>query len=444
MVSKKSRTRKKQERSNVDGEAAPTANNRKPLNLDEKNGTHKIDEKKLTESTVMAPNFVPDAIRRILFVPVTGYHFARPLPNMMDHANQTYEASVPRPPQCNCQRLHPVGFPSREMAVVPVDPYFAIRQETKRRLSPDFSLDFPRLENAKRKDDYLNILQSLLKEEFEERMMLYERYTQYEAKLQLNPNATRQATMEIPGIHNARPALEPGDNVLLRPQPKANQGGGQSLKATPEIHCQVILTVRGNWNRKKRKMAPDKVVITWLDPKDEKVLDKNRQFAVRFLPSTTNLQRSFTALQWVRALDPQVARELLFPTETPQIPFHYVPKDQFDQDLNEKQSRFVSMVLTRTRHPCMDKVRPPMILTGPAGTGKTKTLLASILKVLADKTDGDHNQKRILVCTPSHTACDVICRRLSQSMSPQRLFRMYPSEVSSFCQSIKSANVPKH
>jgi hypothetical protein len=428
-----------------DGSASPptlsrktkttTSNNSNPTRRENNNGRNNNNisnntAKQLAESTVMAPNFVPHSARQILLVPVNQLYQARELPNMMEHVDRTYEEAVPHHPRCNCPMPHPMGFPSRAVPVVPVDPYFAIRQETRQRTSQDFSMSFQRLESARRKDDYLNILQSLLREEFEERMMLYERYTQYQAKVQVNRDATGQATLQIPGIHNARPAIEPGDNVFLRPQESVELGGAPS----PEIHAQVIRTVRGKLSRKKGKkgiMEADKVVITWLIPRFQKFLN-DKLFAVRFLPSTTDLQRSFAALQWIRALDPQVARELLFPTETPQIPMDYVPKDQFDQDLNEKQSRFVSMVLTRTRHPSMYKVRPPMILTGPAGTGKTKTLLASILKVLADNTNGNHHQKRILVCTPSHTACDVVSRRLSRSLSSQMLFRMYPSDVSVF------------
>eukprot|EP00536_Pseudo-nitzschia_multiseries_P009041 jgi/Psemu1/199734/e_gw1.244.53.1 len=66
-------------------------------------------------------------------------------------------------------------------------------------------------------------------------------------------------------------------------------------------------------------------------------------------------------------------------------------------------------------------MRPPMILTGPAGTGKTKALLTAILQILrldpsktpnSETTFGTLPKPKILVCTPSHTACDVITQRL--------------------------------
>jgi hypothetical protein len=117
-------------------------------------------------------------------------------------------------------------------------------------------------------------------------------------------------------------------------------------------------------------------------------------------------------------------------------------------DLNDKQSAFCEMVLARTRSPSTDQVRGPMVLTGPAGTGKTKAMLASIQLVLnmntnsTGTTDSSKQQHRILVCTPSHTACDVVCRRLGQFLNRTQLFRLYgadrsiatiPVEMLGFC-----------
>lgn len=58
-----------------------------------------------------------------------------------------------------------------------------------------------------------------------------------------------------------------------------------------------------------------------------------------------------------------------------------------------------------------------MILTGCAGTGKTKTILAAVLQILHQgrmaRKGNSRNAPRIMICTPSHTACDVITERLS-------------------------------
>jgi len=86
---------------------------------------------------------------------------------------------------------------------------------------------------------------------------------------------------------------------------------------------------------------------------------------------------------------------------------------------HEQQSRFCQLVQRRTNNPSLEAVRPPILLTGPAGTGKTKALLMSILTTL-----GDNPHHRILVCTPSNIAADVIARRLMKHVSQKEIFRL--------------------
>lgn len=409
------------------------------------------NNKKLGDSAILASNYVPDYLKQVLYAPVDHGYQAHKLPDMMDHCHRTYFELVPCHPS-QLPPLPPTIFPLPTLHI-PLDPYFAIRPETKERrkrtqpqqIAPETASQPPhfvpriilRLENAKTRDDYLNTFRLLLQEEFEEKMILYERYTQYQATIQ--SNNTSRAVLYIPGISHARPALEPGDEVLMRPQPIQGMNNAPMV----QVHAQVVRVVRGTW--KKGKMTDDKVVITW-EPQVEHILQK-RLLCVRFLPSSIPLQRTLEALKWMEQLHPVVAQQLLFPTETPQLPIGNDDDDRKDlmlahapteeaAKLNDKQSRFVHMVLKRSRHPSRGMVRPPMILTGPAGTGKTKALLTSILRTLQQEenplaeTPRRLPKKHILVCAPSHTACDVITRRLSKSLSPSQLFRLYPSSVS--------------
>ena len=63
-----------------------------------------------------------------------------------------------------------------------------------------------------------------------------------------------------------------------------------------------------------------------------------------------------------------------------------------------------------------------MILTGPAGTGKTGTMLAAVETLLALNRSSGHGRRpyRMLICTPSHTAADVITKRLSVALASMK------------------------
>ncbi|CAM9330439.1 unnamed protein product, partial [Hapterophycus canaliculatus] len=61
----------------------------------------------------------------------------------------------------------------------------------------------------------------------------------------------------------------------------------------------------------------------------------------------------------------------------------------------------------------------PYIIFGPPGTGKTCTVIETILQLVKLKPES-----RILACGPSDTAADVICERLSRHMSRNQLIRL--------------------
>ena len=52
-------------------------------------------------------------------------------------------------------------------------------------------------------------------------------------------------------------------------------------------------------------------------------------------------------------------------------------------------------------------------------TGKTSTVVESILRICRANP-----YKRILACAPSDAAADVLCDRLSRTLSPKQLFRL--------------------
>jgi len=326
---------------------------------------------------------------------------------------------------------------------------------------------------------YLACFRELLQVEYAERRRLYEQaYNQYKAELSIpkaistdgGKNNQGVAQFKVMGIADGRPSLRPGDKVLIRPHglvslpaiiPAANTNNNniaynKYLPPQPSAHHQqfsqqvrhpsqpmyrhpkpqmvevdarVLSVTRGKGKQK------DKVLISWVE---DLFLDRQLKYHkcnVRFVPTSETHERCLTALNWLRSIDPLVARDLLFPSQSPNLPpppavdENIGDESEYEQ-LNANQARFVQMVITRTAYPTKERVRPPMILTGPAGTGKTKALLAAILQIThqgrqqqnRDRFDNDCNglTPRILVCTPSHTAADVITQRLTKLLAKQQ------------------------
>ncbi len=386
--------------------------------------------KKLDAQALMAPSFVPFEHRRIFLLPADTIWPTQMPPSSVAilGIQHLYHSSVQAPPTTTCvsdphsDKHHDTQYPWENLPRTIVIPDLALGPLGEQRKQLTFRRDFLDVErDIHSLQEYSRVFRSLLQEEYEEKTMLYDQYTQYnqivKARSDRNSTITR-AVLQIHGIYDARPALLAGDIVLLRSMTSV-QG------RTIEIHSTILNTIRAIHEKDK-----DRIIITWL-PDHQSRAFKGQSMAVRFLPSTSYFDRCLAAIQWLEtSLNAETAKELLFPSQNPKITISPAVTALLDrtQDpellgtLNEQQLRFVRMVVTRSADPTNGTLRPPMILTGPAGTGKTQTLLTALLKCLPLEA-----AKRILVCTPSHTACDVITRRLSKYLAGDRLFRLYDS-----------------
>lgn len=311
--------------------------------------------------------------------------------------------------------------------------------------------------------EYSTTFEQALRLEYEEHLRLYELYSLYHVHIYPTDGTVhppfpddrrytqtvvhQKARIFIDGIADARPTLQIGDIVLLRPIPTYDQ-------VHLEIESRIVQVIRGPGN-KHSKPGKDQVIITWglnckqtyhlvskHSPSAHNLLKPSQiKFNIRFIPSAAPLERCLTALDWLKNVSkhfPRALSDVLFPTKAPQVKplsaqqIHRMKQDDSDvnKPLNELQSSFVKMVGARTRDSEYNTVRPPMILTGPAGTGKTKTLMVAISDVLGLMPSGcgndiDTTRNRVLVCAPSHAACDVITHRLESFLNQASIFRMY-------------------
>jgi hypothetical protein len=256
----------------------------------------------------------------------------------------------------------------------------------------DFIVD---LDETSSIPEYSKMFAHSLQLEYEEHLRLYELYSLYHVNMRLidecphpknrgsfNTNVHKLAQLFIDGIADARPTLQIGDIVLLRPISALGQ-------VHLEIESRIVRVVRGHKQHADAQIK-DQVIITWgLTPEQMSELslinfDSTRikfgsiKFNVRFIPSSAQLERCLTALDWLNHVSkrfPRAMDDVLFPVKAPEVkPLSIQQAQRMKQDdsdmekpLNELQSSFVKMVGARTRDPEFNTIRPPMILTGPAG-----------------------------------------------------------------------------
>lgn len=87
-------------------------------------------------------------------------------------------------------------------------------------------------------------------------------------------------------------------------------------------------------------------------------------------------------------------------------------EDSSSEKLNHEQKIAVQLIVESNN-------RLPYLLFGPAGTGKTRTLVTAVENIVRS-TNG-----RVLVCANSNAACDEFTERLLKVMNTKEIFRMY-------------------
>ncbi|ETW81078.1 hypothetical protein HETIRDRAFT_385786 [Heterobasidion irregulare TC 32-1] len=200
--------------------------------------------------------------------------------------------------------------------------------------------------------------------------------------------------LEVPGLAEKRPSVLIGDSILVQ------RHGANS----------------GKWFE-GRVHYVHKEIVGLMFHKSFSNPDKNQRFDVRFKLNRHPLRRQHQALS--STFTPE---HLLFPL---QLHVHTRAEDATvitpHNRMLANNSRQLDAVSAIVNNP---PGSVPFVVFGPPGTGKTVTIVESILQVL------DANpQARILACAPSNSAADLIASRL-MSLGTAKLFRLYaPSRV---------------
>jgi len=110
-------------------------------------------------------------------------------------------------------------------------------------------------------------------------------------------------------------------------------------------------------------------------------------------------------------------RRMLFPLEEDgeiQTELRKIPQRKlFDAKVNYEQAHAIDSV-------CMDDYGClPYLISGPPGTGKTKTLVEMAMQLLES-----HMADHILICAPSEAAADTLALRLQVYLNPSQLLRL--------------------
>uniref|UniRef100_A0A8C5A7M7 RNA helicase n=1 Tax=Gadus morhua TaxID=8049 RepID=A0A8C5A7M7_GADMO len=207
--------------------------------------------------------------------------------------------------------------------------------------------------------------------------------------------------LDIPGLAEGRPSLFVGDRIALK-EPQCNGVTTEYIALVNEIHEEEV-SLRVNAELRQRYQGePLDVEFTY-----------NSQWTGRWLEepgkeesetSNPSSHRSLACHMTCKVNQSEAAS--LVPLRGGGMPSKAVPTEGsfFNPLLNTSQREAVRRVLAGECRPT------PYILFGPPGTGKTITLIEAVLQVYHFVPSS-----RVLVCTPSNSAADLVCVRLHHS-----------------------------
>uniref|UniRef100_A0A7N6AM39 RNA helicase n=1 Tax=Anabas testudineus TaxID=64144 RepID=A0A7N6AM39_ANATE len=208
--------------------------------------------------------------------------------------------------------------------------------------------------------------------------------------------------LEVMGLSEGRPSLNVGDRIVLK-KPQSHDVVMEYISYVTEINDEdVSLRVNSEFQRNYLGEPLD-VEFSYnrlTMRRCHNALEQTKHFGEILFPSRVTLQKPQWTGKWIDEPDQNKI------INNGRLPSKPIPtKGQFfNPDLNPPQREAVKRILAGECRPI------PYVLFGPPGTGKTITLIESILQIYHFLPSS-----RVLVCTPSNSAADLICIRLHNS-----------------------------
>jgi helicase MOV-10 len=212
--------------------------------------------------------------------------------------------------------------------------------------------------------------------------------------------------LEVPGLAEKRPSVLRGDEV----------------EATQVLSTGESMKFRGFvWN-----VEQTRIQISF-HTKLDAIFRSDSRFNVRYLFKRTNMRIMHDTLKRINSAVVGTAQDrvssILFPTPDvvneeelrPPPPVITLPQHFL---LNSTQKLALEMIINSsnsdvTSHPS------PFVLFGPPGTGKTHTLVHTVIELMSMRP-----ASKLLLLAPSNQAADLLVEKLSPHFNPSIMFRL--------------------